>query len=262
MGAVEKFNRAKEQFDALRAEMNAFFDHVPSPHSSVGAFDTGRWEWVERFQVHEAPPLRFGVILGDCIHNLRCALDHTIWQVTSLDGGAPNRGTQFPIASGSESQFEKMAKTRIGGLSPEHRELVKRVQPYHLGQNAAAHPLAVLADLSNTDKHRIVNPTYSFMQEEASDILDGLQGSGFSPIHSFWVITRGSRLEHDAPWFRAVWRSDQPRPTNVELTGDLKVGIAFGEMGLDASDFNKIAESVLSIVRAFMRDFPETEFAD
>jgi hypothetical protein len=265
-GAVEKFNRSKEQFDVLRAEMDAFFNQVPRPHSSAGMFDTEEWEWVERFQIRERPPLRFGVILGDCVHNLRCALDHAVWQVTLLDGGTPNSGTQFPIASRSESQFEEMAKARIAGLSSPHRQVVKRVQPYHLGQDAGTHPLAVLADLSNTDKHRIVNPTYSFMEEEASKILDGLvggrQGSSSSPIHSFWVVKRGSRLEHDEPWFRAVWRRGQPPPTNVELTGDLKLGIAFGEMGMDASDFKKIAEIVLAIVQGFMRDFPETEFMD
>lgn len=196
-GAVEKFNRSSEHFDALRAEMGELFNRNPRPHFSVGAFDEASWEWVERFQVREPPPLRFGVILGDCVQNLRSVLDHTMWQVTLLDGGTPDNATQFPIASRSEEQFEEMANRRIPGLSSEHRELVKTAQPYHRGPNAAAHPLAVLADLSNTDKHRLVNPTYSFMEEEADRILDELVGSykrpGSSPIHSFWVVKRGSR---------------------------------------------------------------------
>jgi hypothetical protein len=95
-GAVEKFNRSKVQFDELRSEMDAFFNSDPRPHSSVGAFDTDTWEWVERFQIREQPPLRFGVILGDCVQNLRSCLDHVIWQVTRLDGGAPDNETQFP----------------------------------------------------------------------------------------------------------------------------------------------------------------------
>ncbi len=265
-GAIEKFNRSKEQFDALRAEMDAFFNREPRPHYSRGEFDADAGEWIERFQVREPPPLRYGVILGDCVHNLRCCLDHTIWQSTLLDGGTPNGSTQFPIASRSESQFEKMADTRIPGLSAEHRALVKRVQPYHRGDEADSDPLAVLANLSNTDKHRIVIPTYSFMENEASEILDGLvgnyRGEGPSPVDSFWVVKRGSRLEHGAPWFRIVWQPGQPPPPNVKLTGDLSVGIAFGEIGLDASDFPKIAKAVLSIVQAFMADFPETEFVD
>jgi hypothetical protein len=77
-GAVEKFNRAKEQFDVLRAEMHEFFNRDPRPYYSSGSFDESTYEWVERFQVREPPPLRFGVILGDCVHNLRCVLDHTV----------------------------------------------------------------------------------------------------------------------------------------------------------------------------------------
>ena len=83
-GVIEKFNRSKEQFDELIAEMDAFFVEKPEPHFSVGEFDTHTWEWVERFQVRREMPLRWGVILGDCVHNLRSALDHLMWQVTSL----------------------------------------------------------------------------------------------------------------------------------------------------------------------------------
>jgi hypothetical protein len=263
-GAVEKFNRSKEQFDALRAEMDAFFNREPRPYDSHGEFDADAGEWIERFQIREPPPLRFGVILGDCVHNLRCCLDHTIWQATLLDGATPNTTTQFPIEARSEAHFEKTAARQIPGLSIKHRALVKQVQPYHRGAEAHSDPLAVLATLSNTDKHRIVNPTYSFIEHEASDFLDTLvgsyQGDGPSPVHSFWVVSRGSRLEHDAPWFRIRWQPGQPPPQNVALTGNLPLGIAFGEIGLDASDFSKIADAVLMIVRAFMADFPETEF--
>lgn len=265
-GPIEKFNRSKEQFDALRGEIDAFFNADPRPHRSVGSFNEGTWEWVERFQIITPPPLRFGVILGDCVHNLRCVLDHTMWQVTLLDGGTPNGETQFPIAVQCEEQFERMARRRIPSLSSRHREIVKKVQPYHWGDQARTHPLAVLADLSNTDKHRIVNPTYSFMADDADQILDGLvgnyRGPGPSPVHSFWVVSSGSHLEHGQPWFRICWRRDQPPPKEVSLSGDLQLGIAFGEIGLDASAFKHIARDVRTIMEAFMRDFSETEFID
>jgi hypothetical protein len=173
-GAVEKFNRSKELFDVLRAEMDAFFNEDPRPYATSGAFDRDAWEWVERFQVREAPPVRFGVILGDCLHDLRCSLDHAVWQLTLLDGGAPGTNTMFPIASESESQFERMAKRRMPGLSAAHHQLIKDAQPYHQGADARAHPLAVLAHLSNVDKHRIIHPTYSFIDEDSAHILDGL----------------------------------------------------------------------------------------
>ena len=262
-GVQAKYNRAKEQFDELGAEMDAFFNKEPKPHFAIGEFDTDTWEWRERFQIREEPPLRFGVILGDSIHNLRSALDHLIWQVTLLDGGVPDDSTQFPIASKSEAQFERMAARRIPGLSPEHRALVKQAQPYHAG-NPDAHPLAVLASLSNADKHRIVNTTYSFLASEGlAKRLDRYLGPDdrghASPIQRYFVIKPGQRLEHGTPWLRLLFNRRQEPPRSVKVTGQLTLGIAFGEVGLDALDVPKLADAVIRICGAFAPDFPEAQ---
>jgi hypothetical protein len=263
-GAIEKFNRSKETFDLLRAEMDAFFNGRDRPYSSAGAFDEAAWEWIERFQMHRRPPLRFGVLLGDCVHNLRSSLDHAVWQTTLLDGGVPDHRTQFPIASRSEKQFERMADVGIPGLSDEHRELIRSVQPYHRGADARTHPLSVLADLSNTDKHQVVNTAYSFMREDADTILDALVGQsagpGPSPVESFWVLTHGSRLADGEPWLRIKWRPDQVPPDAVTLSGQLDLGVAVGDFGLNAEDFKEVARMVLAVVQSLMRDFPETQF--
>jgi hypothetical protein len=268
-GVVAKFNRAKEQFDVLREEMGTFSDRDPKAHFSRGYFDTDTWEWIERFQIREPPPLRWGVMLGDCVHNLRSALDHLICQLTLLDGGTMEdcERTQFPIASKSEAQFEQMADFRIPGLSKRHRAMVKRAQPYRAGDRAWKHPLAILADLSNTDKHRIINPTYSIIKSDTSGMLDRLvgnyQGNGPSPAKSWWILKQGSRLEHDAPWFRIAFdRAILPEPVKVQMGGNLRLGIAFGEMGLDADSYRHIAEYVNVVIEAFMRRFPETKYID
>jgi hypothetical protein len=265
-GAVAKFNRSKEQFDELIVEMDAFFNQEPKPHHSVGEFDTQKWEWVERFQVRQEPPLRLGVILGDCVHNLRSALDHVIWQVTLLDGNTPDDGTQFPIASKSESQFEAIAKRRIPGLSEKHRTLVKDAQPYNAGDGADRHPLSVLATLSNADKHRVVNPAYSFLNDDPGPALDALvgsyQGTDPSPVHAFWMAKKGTRLIHGTPWFRITWKPGEEPPREVEVSGDMTLGIAFGDIGLAASSYVDIAKYVLRVIQAFMADFPETEWVD
>lgn len=269
-GALAKFNRAKEQFDGLRSEMGEFFDQDPQPHFSRGYFDTNTWEWIERFQVREAPPIRWGLILGDCVHNLRAALDHLICQVTLLDSGegADCSQTQYPIASKSEAQFEGMADKRIPGLSPKHRAIVKMTQPYQAGDGFESHPLHVLAQLSNADKHRLINPTYSAMKSRADSVLDKLvgsyQGEGPSPVYSWWMLERGSRLEHDAAWFRITFRRDlMPEPpAEVKMSGILRTGITFGEMRMDADSYRFIAEYVRRIIERFMRQFPETKYID
>jgi hypothetical protein len=269
-GVVAKFNRAKQQFDVLRHEIGSFADQDPEPHFSRGHFDVNTWEWIERFQVREYPPLRWGVMLGDCVHNLRSALDHLVCQVTLLDGGTMEdcSQTQFPIASKSEAQFEQMADFRIPGLSKKHRAMVKRAQPYRAGDDAWRHPLAILADLSNADKHRILSPTFSILKSDTTALLDRLVGSyegeGPSPIHSWWMLKQGSRLDHGTAWFRIVFDRSilTERPVNVQMKGNLRLGIAFGDVGLDATSYRHIGEYVWIVIERFMRHFPETRYVD
>lgn len=270
-GVVAKFNRSKEQFDVLRTEIGEFLDRKPEPHLSRGEFNADTWEWIERFQMQE-PLLRWGVILGDCVHNLRSALDHLICQVTLLDGGSMDdcEESQFPIASKSEGQFEKMAKKRLPVcFSDKHRAMVKRAQPYHAGDDAPRHPLSILAELSNADKHRVLNASFSFMDSDAREVLDRLVGSYQggdepSPVHSWWMVKRGQRLEHDTPWFRIVFDRailTEP-PVNVKMSGNISLGIAFGDIGLDSRDFKKVGEYVWLVIERFMREFPETRYHD
>jgi hypothetical protein len=269
-GVVAKYNRSKQQFDVLRHEIGSFSDQDPKPHFSRGYFDTDTWEWIERFQIREPPPLRWGVMLGDCVHNLRSALDHLVCQLTLLNGGTMDdcAQTQFPIASKSEAQFEGMANHRIPGLSPRHREFVKWAQPYRAGDDAWKHPLAILADLSNADKHRLINPTFSVLKSATDRVLDQLvgsyQGDGPSPVKSWWMLKQGSRLEHDAAWFRIAFDRTilTERPANVQMGGDLRHGIAFGEIGLDADSYRHIGNFVWGVIERFMRQFPETKYID
>lgn|GEM_PF-1917404 len=250
--------------------MGTFSDQDPQPHFSRGYFDPDTWEWIERFQIREPPPLRWGVMLGECVHNLRSALDHLVCQLTLLDGGTMEdcAQTQFPIASKCKAQFDRMADRRIPGLSEWHRAMVRRAQPYRAGDSAWKHPLAILADLSNADKHRLINPTYSIVKSDTEEVLDRLinsyRGEGHSPVKSWWMLRRGSRLEHDAPWFRIAFdRTLMPeRPAKVQMGGNLRLGIAFGEIGLDADSYRFVAEYVRLLIEAFMRRFPETKYID
>jgi hypothetical protein len=270
VGVMAKFNRSKQQFDVLRAEIGKFLNEEPQADLSRGEFDSDTWEWVEIFQAPQ-PPIRWGVMLGDCVHNLRSALDHLICQVAVLDGGTLGdcAESQFPIASKSEGQFDAIAKRRLPScFTANHRAMVKKAQPYHAGDGAATHPLSVLATLSNTDKHRVINPAFSFMDSDAREVLSRLsksfQGPGPSPVHSWWMIKRGEPLEKNASWFRVVFdRRVMPEPPKkVEMHGQLSLGIAFGEIGLDSRSFKTVAEYVWVVIERFMREFPQTRYHD
>ena len=106
------------------------------------------------------PPLRLhlGVIVGDFLHNLRCGLDHLVWQLVLLNGGEPRRSHQFPICD-TEDEFRRKAKQQLLGLTASQVDTVATFQPYRLGDQAKMHSLATLRDLSNIDKHQFVHPS-------------------------------------------------------------------------------------------------------
>jgi hypothetical protein len=105
----------------------------------------------------EPSPLHLGVIVGDVLHNLRCVLDHLVWQLVVLNGQEPGDHNQFPIFD-TPGAYKKKAGRYLRGVAADHRDLIETFQPYHLEDDAASHYLAVLRDLSNIDKHRFVHP--------------------------------------------------------------------------------------------------------
>ena len=142
--------------------------------------------------------------------------------------------------------------------APTIEHSLKRLQPYQA--KASRHSLAILADLSNADKHRLINPTYSFMASDTSETLDRLReshaGPGRSPIKGWRIIKSGERMEHNTPWFRIEFHRDVPGPINVKVGRNPTVGIGLGEVGLDAMDFPGVAKNVLEIIPGIHDRFP------
>jgi hypothetical protein len=64
-----------------------------------------------------------------------------------------------------------------------------------------------------------------------------------------------SGVEHGTPWFRIVYRREEKPPASVKITGDLTTQVAFGDIGLPAGEFPKIAEAVRTIINSFLAEF-------
>jgi hypothetical protein len=108
----------------------------------------------------------WGLIAGDAIHNLRCALDHLAWQLAMryFNGVEPKdprviRNIQFPIVTD---------KTKWPGhphgkyVTAADLANLEKVQPFYIPPIAGArHFLEGVAEFSNADKHRTVQLAYT-----------------------------------------------------------------------------------------------------
>ena len=127
------------------------------------------------------PPQDLSLIIGDCLYNLRAALDYLAWQLVLAHRGRPNHRTQFPIY---DTRLTPKGRSRRiepeGGVDAPALAVLESLQPYQRGHDAQTHPLAVLQRLSNIDKHRQLHiargATTPFLPEHtnAVSLLDRL----------------------------------------------------------------------------------------
>jgi hypothetical protein len=113
-------------------------------------------------------PLRCGVILGDALHNFRSALDHLAWQLVLANGATPTNQTQFPITT-SPARFAEQRR-RVQGMAPEVVQEIETLQPYEPREGPEFTALGHLRDLSNRDKHQLVNLVLMGLGQMSPDI--------------------------------------------------------------------------------------------
>lgn len=168
-GCWAKWERAWEHRETLNSEILPLVWTETYPVTLSAKFDSQSGEHI--FRVAQFPEhllMRFGLVVGDCVHNFRSALDYLVWQLSvyGRDGRKPRKPkkVQFPIMDIPPADMES-PKDFLGGgtlcdVLPAHRAIIEGWQPYNPYQgwkHHAGHPFAILRDLSNRDKHQMVN---------------------------------------------------------------------------------------------------------
>lgn len=188
------------------------------------------------------PKREWGVLIGEIIHNLRSALDHTIW----ASAKKPTDETQFPIFT-RRCDWEKKADKMIATVPKNVLALIEKTQPYNSpeGTDPRQHLLAVLNRLSNYDKHRLLHTAALSVHGAAP----GIEGTGqFGTIReietTFGPVEPGDTLVR-------ITLENPPPETKLNLYGDFALGVAFRDpTGRDKMvDGSPVFENLLGIYR-------------
>ena len=199
-----KIERAYSQALELERQMRDVFgpgnmEHVFGPGPGEGkayALITERQanprEWRTVFRLLAQPSETWGVLLGEIVHNLRSALDHLVYEASSLDkNGRPLSDTEFPIFV-DEDKFRSERRPgglyKIRGLNAETRAFVESMQPFH-SENPRLHHLWALRELSNADKHRLLNFVVAAYRIEGPLLIK------FTPSEGVKITDDNSRVE-------------------------------------------------------------------
>jgi hypothetical protein len=165
LGCREKLDWAAEHIKLIRVETEAWLNANPVELPVTEHLVTGYHPHVISAATYFAkPPERFGVLIGNVLHNLRSALDHLVWQLVLLNGGAPLAGAggnTFPIYDAPQQRpFLVVPPSGLRGVKPYHRAFIESVQPYKVSPNdVSRNALRVLRELSDTDKHQLLHVT-------------------------------------------------------------------------------------------------------
>jgi hypothetical protein len=113
-----------------------------------------------RVKVHNPPPAAVRLLIGDCLHNFRSALDNLAYElaVEHQRGPLPERyfeTSEFPIFKRPMNPDERRKK--IGCIHPRAQDIIIKLQPYQHRVRYWLDPLWQLHQLNNVDKHRLPN---------------------------------------------------------------------------------------------------------
>lgn len=235
-GCRVKLNRAEEQRKTLEHYIFSFQRRDRNRAIVRANFDSASGYHILSLQ--SVPNLsqfleRVSVRVGEIIHDQRSCLDHLVWQLACYHtGGNPSapRRIQFPIDDDPAVFQRRLTYGKpqgwLGEVLPAHQAVIEGTQPYH-GLNdlrshqlvgAYIHELAILRDLSDLDKHRILTEL-------------AVAGEGFAlkyqiiEIDPTYAREQPRSFDRGAEVMRARFAGQEKVEPNVEMVGSVGASV-------------------------------------
>jgi hypothetical protein len=172
-----KLARAEEHFATFNADLDRYIADDETFTVRAEASADGK-EHAFLWTLHKDPPAEWSPLIGDVLHNLRCALDHIVWQLADPDVRGKN--TMFPIFTDPGEFFRTDKKGRPGrgsglrkleGLLPDPLAIIEAAQPYNWtdGPDHPGEALRVLNEIENIDKHQFLHTAAASGQLERTE---------------------------------------------------------------------------------------------
>lgn len=231
-GVDAKIRRAKAHI----AEFKKLVDGAVNGSGYHFAFDADPEGGYHVYRVYDVPKIDpdWSLVAGDCIHNLRSALDHLAWQLVRLDGkNDPTCDTQFPLRQFPCNKKGVYVPPEIWPkiTRADIRELVKKVQPYMRidgqFQDARTTYLWALARADIVDKHRLLLAVNCVFDTSGM----GWTWEGDSSPVAGNIRINNSALQNGSPaaWFKFV--GEEP-PADFDPHPSIQVTIRDAEVPL------------------------------
>ncbi|MDP3720331.1 MAG: hypothetical protein Q8T13_21420 [Acidobacteriota bacterium] len=209
------------------------------------------------FRINPPPePELLQVRVGEVLYQLRSCLDHLVGALERVNGLDRDSEYEFPVFWDA-GKFKAGAQRKIKGVSASAAARIEGLQPYqrkgfHSYRN---HPLWILHDLGNTDKHRVLISITNSMQ--VNSVAVGVTIRGGRPAIVFpgkemrWSLT--VPVEHRA--------DPNSVPPQMKMPIDISLLVAFSQFGNDTNQpiipcLQQLRDFVFQLVESFRPEFP------
>lgn len=150
--ATLKVDRAKYHINDLNTRINEYL--AGKPFELVIVEDLHAGERTHQVETKKPIPDEFALVIGDAIHNLRSALDVTIFGMVGAVANQPWK-VQFPFSRNEKGLQAAIANAEIPLAGKNVLDTIEAAKPYGGGDEL----LYGLNSLDITDKHRLIIST-------------------------------------------------------------------------------------------------------
>jgi hypothetical protein len=234
---LRKIDHAKLHLERIKSETDRY--HKTNENQFVPEANSPPNQ--PRFRVKPKFPIpdEIALFVGDCLQNLRSALDYLVWELVLSAKNTPDKKNMFLVCLTAKS-FQDAQSARLHGVDPGAVALIESIQPYHDGQPSAT-SLAILDELTNINKHRHLLLT-EFGTLSITEMLDDLN-TYLSGSHDL------SALVHNTGFNRVVTAEQ------MQVQSDLIPFVAFNEGAVTGMDVAFALDALIIYVSLVVQNF-------
>jgi len=176
------------------------------------------------------PPLELSLLVGDVVQNYRAGLDHLALALAEAHIGGRampkvEADSQFPIYS-TKKLWRKGRARRVGCAVPRAQAKMQRLQPWRSGDAWQRHPLWLLRELSDFDKHRRLPLVGIYANLGPTSI-----GGGDVHITHLQLHGGGGALKEKTPLLTWGGVFNPTTGAKVDVNYQVALQVAFAEQG-------------------------------
>jgi hypothetical protein len=241
-----RLDRAEEHLKSLDDALRRFLKKRPYKFLPPEDHPEIKQIWY-RAQVKDQIPIECSAMVGDAVHNMRAALDNLVYALAiekSAQDPPPHDGAiAFPILD--DPKFWKPDSHKIGAIDCRAKAIIESMQPYHRRHDFRNHPLCVLQNLDNIDKHRFLHIVG--MAVSSADVDFSVPVSGMRMWLTEEPLCRDAVVAK-LDYSRAAGRGQ----LTVDVNMSFGVGVVFDEPGVNTKDSAQII--LEDVLLAYVRD--------